>query len=125
MDRVRWIEFKSKKILMIDFANLNTSKPDQKDIAMEVLRSAKKEVDLSKEKILFLTDITDATANRETMQAMKDLVDYIHEKKMAQKECMVGVDGIRKSLLNSVNLLSKTKIIPCSTLDEAKNYLVE
>jgi hypothetical protein len=125
MDRVRWIEIKGRRILYADFTNLNTSKPEQKEIAFQICNELRIVIEKAPGKILFLTDITNASASSDVMQKMKEVVSLVHKLNKAEKECMVGAEGLKQSLLSSINILSKTKIMPFKTVEEAQKWLIE
>lgn len=124
MDRLEWISHKGKKILYINYSNLHSSKPEE---LKEILDTIKKARDLSaksKEKIRFLTDVTNTSANREVTQALKEFAAYTSSNNKVEKECVVGISTIQKVLLNSINLFAKSKIVVFDTVDQAKEWLV-
>lgn len=108
----------------MDFSNLNCSKPDQEKIALDAIADVKSIVENLNDKVLFLTNAIDALPNSKTIGALREVASFVSKKKLAGKECVVGITGIKKSLLTSMNMLTSTKNVPFDTLDQAKEYLV-
>jgi len=81
-------------------------------------------VEKQTEKVLILTNAIETIPNTKTIGALREVAIYVNKKKLAGKESVVGITGIKKSLLNSINLLASSKNVPFDTLEEAKNYLV-
>jgi len=125
MERVRWEEHKGKKIFVADYSGLHAIKPEEKK---EMLDAIKKAEDLSATlsvKTLFLTNAANAQADAEIMDALKKFAAFTNKKQIVAKECVVGISGIQKILLNAVNLFSGGKMRSFDTIELAKEWLAE
>ncbi|NHI92277.1 MAG: hypothetical protein EAX96_07215 [Candidatus Lokiarchaeota archaeon] len=125
MERVRWINHKGKNIIVADYSNLRSNKPEDKAIVFRVIDEFKKELNkLKGKKALTLTDVTNSYANSETMDALKSLAKYCKEKDLIEKECAVGITGVKKFLLQVVNLFGGSDVKPFNDMEPAMEYLV-
>jgi hypothetical protein len=125
MDRIRWEEHKGKKILILDYSGLHAIKPEEKK---ELLETIQKAVDLSATlttKACYLTIATDGQADNDVLGALKEFAAFTNKKQIVEKECVVGITGIQKILLNAINLFSGGKLRPFDTVEEAKDWLAE
>ena len=125
MDRVRWIKYKGKDIIIQDLSKLHSSKPEDNALILKVIEHFKSELtNLKGKKALVLNDVRESYANSETMGALKQLAKYTKENNLVEKECAVGITGAKKFLLQVVNLFGGTNVKPFTDLDKAKDYLV-
>jgi hypothetical protein len=125
MERVTWIEHKGKKILYVNYSKLMAAKPDQKQEILDTIKKARGIASGSAEKIRFLSDVTDARANTEVMNALKEFAAFTNANNKVEKECVVGVRGIQKILLSGINAFAKSKLVMFDDIEEAKDWLVE
>ena len=123
-DRLKFITHKGKKILYIDYTNLKAIKPEEKQILLDTIAELKNEAPNLTEPTLFLTDARNSSANSEVMSALKDVAAFIKPLNVVKKECIVGVEGIKKTLLNFVNFFARSNVIPFKTLEKAKEWLI-
>lgn len=118
--RVKWIDYKGKKILVIDFSNLIRSEGiPVLHYEVEVLKK------ISNEKILLLINLTNGVANSEFMKAAKELgKEYIVPK--VEKQAFFGLRVGQSVLLKAYNTFTGSGKISkvCATEDEAKEWLV-
>jgi len=123
-NRVTFVNHKGKSILYINYSHLNSSKPDEEKQILDVLDEITKLVKDKKEKILFLSDVRDTSANTKVMTALKTFATSCKERDIIEKECIVGITGVKKALLSSVNFFAHTAIYNFDTLEQAKDWLV-
>jgi len=119
MERVHFIQHKNRQILYIDYSNL--AKPAE---VLPVIATLFDLVKTLKSKQLFLSNATNGSADKDTMAALKEVAKYCNDNKLVEKECIVGVTGIKKVLLTAVNAFARSNIVMFNTMDEAKDWLV-
>ncbi len=124
MERVRWEDYKGKKILVIDYSELKAIKPEEKKCILDTIEKAI-EVSASKKggKILFLTIAINSQADSDIMDALKGFAKFTADNNLVEKECVVGISSLQKILLSGVNLFSGGKLRPFDTLDQAREWL--
>lgn len=125
MERLEWINHKGKKILYINYSKLIATKPEEKKLILDTIKKARDIAANSKEKIRFLSDVTDASADKEVTQALKEFAAFTAANDKTEKECVVGITGIQKVLLTAINAFAKSKIIMFNDIAQAKDWLVE
>jgi len=117
MERVRFIEHNGKKILFLDFSRISAQ------TVLSVIVEAKAVIRTQPPRsVLTLSDVTGAGFNEEVTQAMKDFV--VHNKPYVTAAAVVGANGFRQVILNSVMWFSGRRLHAFSTADEAKDWLV-
>jgi len=115
---VEWIDHKGKKILYIKYAGLTSEeKLDQIDKAVEILSSTKSNSNLT------LTDIRETFIDQEFMDKSK--IRGKVSKEFTKKAAILGVDGLRKIMLKTVNAFSGNPREPFNTMEEAKEWLIK
>ena len=119
-ERVKWIEHKGKKIIHLDYTNLNSR---DKESFYLVLDEANEFIMSAGNDLLILVDIRDSFGDSEISKRMK--VDGKMEKPYIHKEAVVGITGVKKVLLKGINLFTNIGITPFETIEEAKDWLVE
>ena len=77
MDRVQWIEHKGKKILLLDYSNLNAKIPEQKKTALDIIAQARKVTTAHKGKIFFLSDVSNSQSDTELVDALREFAKRI------------------------------------------------
>jgi hypothetical protein len=125
MDRVQWIEYKGKKILYLNYSGLRAKIPEEKQIALAVMEEAKKITGEAKEKILFLSDVSNTVSDTDLVDALKELGHVTAGSGKVEKECVVGISGIQKALVSMLNLMTKSKLVMFDTVEAGKDYLAE
>lgn len=119
-ERIQWIEHKGKKIIYLDYKNLNSR---NKEEFIKVLDAAKEFVLSAGNNILLLVDIRNSFGDRDIVNRMKQ--DGKEEKPYIKKEAVVGITGVKEVLLKAINLFTNLGIKPFNSLEEAKDWLVE
>ncbi len=125
MERVRWIEHKGKKILSIDYTELKSSIPAQREEIRATLAKVMETVKELKEKTLFLTDATNAVPDKDALEELKKIAAYTNSHGIVEKECIVGLSNIQNVLMNVINFVSKAKLSMFSSRDKALDWLAE
>ncbi len=116
MDRVLTAQHKGKTIIILD-----VSKCPPED-TLKVLEEAKSMIaKLPPKSALVLTDVTEATYNKPVAEAMKDFVS--HNTPYVKGSAVVGADGVRLVLLNTVIFISRREIKTFDTREDAMDWL--
>jgi hypothetical protein len=114
-----YINYKGKKILIIDYSKCRTTQD-----TLNVLEMVKNEYLNSSEKFLALNDFSNAPSNNEYMDKARQYAKEILDEKTLRNSC-IGITGIKKILLSAYNLTVKNKLMPFDTKEEALEYLVK
>jgi hypothetical protein len=105
-----------KEIIIIDLSNRKLA-----DIIKILPEASNLIASCAPQSALVLTDVNNAIYNQEVANAMKDFVKgntpYIKD------SAIIGADGIRMVLLNTVSFLSIREIISLSEKQEAPDWL--
>jgi len=115
---VRYIQYKGKTILYVDYSNTTGDK------AITTLHEEEKEVRSWKEPGLVLNDFRNSKATSEFMTEAKKLGKEIFSA-MEKKTAAIGITGIQSVLLQAYNTFSKDKMVPFATEEEAKEWLIK
>jgi hypothetical protein len=76
----------------------------------------------SENSVLTLTDVTNMRFDDRVTQQMKEFTT--HNKPYVRAAAVVGVEGVKKIILNAVMLFSKRKFHTFDSIDSAKAWLV-
>ena len=116
MGRVAFIKHNGKEILFLDFSNC---KPED---VLPVIDEAKKAIRTRPENsVLTLTNVTNTRFDERVSEQMKQFTT--HNKPYVRAAALVGVEGIKKIILQAVMLFSKRKFHTFETIESAKNWL--
>lgn len=115
--RVRFIEHRGVRMLLIDFSSLQQTE--------EILR----EVEIAREVVAgqrpaslrTLTHVKGARYTPPVMEALKQLT--VHNKPYVTAAAVVGMEGLHRVLFRAVVLFSRRNIEAFDTLDEARDWL--
>jgi hypothetical protein len=115
--RVRFIEHRGARILLIDFSGLQKTE--------EILR----EVEVAREVVAgqppaslrTLTHVKDARYTPPVMEALKQLT--VHNKPYVTAAAVVGMEGLHRVLFRAVVLFSRRNIEAFDTVEEARDWL--
>jgi hypothetical protein len=125
MDRVRWIEHKGKKILLIDYSGLHSKIPEEKALVFACMAQGRELTEAAEGKILYLSDVTNTLSDNEIVDGLREFAMYTGSTGKLEKSCVVGLAGMQKTLLNMINLMSKTKRVMFDTREQGLEYLTE
>jgi hypothetical protein len=124
MDRLEWITHKGKKILYLNYSNLKSSIPEEKQLILDTIKRARDLSAESKEKIRFLSDVTNSSASSDVMQALKEFAAFTSTNNKVEKECVIGLTGLQTVLLSGVKLFANSKMEMFKDIEDAKDWLV-
>ncbi len=118
MERIKFIDYKDKKILLEDFSGL---KPGEE--FYEILEEARKTIHSQPaSSVLALFDATDAYFDQNVINQMKEFTasntPYI------KASAVVGITGLLKIALMTVTKFAKRDFKPFNTREEALEWLV-
>ena len=117
MARVEFIKHNGKEILFLDFSNC---KPGD---VFVIIEEAKRTIRTRPENtVLTLTDVTNMRFDEQVSEQMKSFT--AHNKPYVKAAAVVGVEGIKKIVLNAVMLFSKRKFHTFDNRESAKAWLV-
>ena len=71
--------------------------------------------------VLTLTDVTNMRFDDRVTEQMKEFT--VHNKPYVKAAAVVGVEGVKKILLNAIMLFSKRKFHTFDNIESAKNWL--
>ncbi|MHA2367149.1 MAG: hypothetical protein ACXAC7_24570 [Candidatus Hodarchaeales archaeon] len=123
MDRVTWIEHKGREILYIDYSGLD-ARSNKEDI-LGVIEEFKKKALEKKAKTLFLSNVTDAYTDSFIFSELKAAAKFCVDNNLIEKECIVGIKGIKKAFVKIINTFARTTLVTFNSVDKAKDWLVE
>jgi len=113
-----WITHKGKRILYIKYSGISPS--EQLDL---IKKATKILLDSGATDNLTLTDVTNTFVSKEFVELAKEKGG--ESKAVTKKAAIVGIEGIRKLLLQVVNTVSGNSRKPFDSIEEAKDWLVE
>ncbi|MBI4979278.1 MAG: hypothetical protein HZC28_17485 [Spirochaetes bacterium] len=114
----QWIDHKGKKIIYIKYGGL--TQPQMLD---QIREATKMIVESGSNENLSLTDMTDTHIFDEFMELAK--IEGAKSLPLTKKAAIVGVVGVKRILLNAVNMVSPKARKPFDTIEQAKDWLVE
>ena len=117
-DKIKWIEFKEKKILYLDYRGLNNE-----DEMINLLEEFSDYIKTINTKVLLLTNYTDTYSTQKYLDKLKE-----NGKKNAlffEKSAVIGIEGIKKVLFKTYTFFTgETNIKLFNNEDDAKEWLV-
>jgi hypothetical protein len=118
MERIRFIQHKGAEILYIDFSECQVAE------LFPLFAQAKAMIaSRPRQSLLTLTNVTNAQHNDAANQQMKSYT--AHNKPYVKAAAVVGIEGLKKILLDTIVLISKRQIHPFDTIEQAKDWLAE
>ena len=121
MERYIIKNYKGKKIYISNYCNMKGQ-----EYADLIYENTKKSIEHSKaegESILIITNVKDTYITREILEAFKNVAKDI--KPYAKKSAVLGVEGIKKMFLNTVNMFSSLQTKAFDSEIEACEWLIE
>jgi beta-galactosidase GanA len=114
---VSWITHKNKKILYVDYRELNEEEMlKQLDYESELIMQ-------QPEPILYLGDFTNTIATTNFMNKANDWGKKTE--KNTARSAVLGINGMKSVLLNMYNLFTGARMRSFNNMEEAKEYLVK
>jgi hypothetical protein len=116
MERVRFIAFRGKQILHLDFAH---ARPDE---ALKIIDAAKNVIAAQPElSVRTLTDVTDMKSDAAVSEAMKEFAN--HTKPYVTAAAVIGVKGLKQIIYNAVVKFSGRNLVAFDSGIQAKEWL--
>ncbi|MCJ7531335.1 MAG: hypothetical protein MUO64_09940 [Anaerolineales bacterium] len=116
MDRVQFLSHNDKQIVLLDLSHCQTIE------RIPLIEQAKIVIaGLPPKSSLVLTDVTEGVYTKDVDNAIKDFVS--HNTPYIKASAVVGADGIRLVLLQTVIFLTRREIKTCKTRHEAMDWL--
>lgn len=114
----QWIDHKGKKIIYISYAGLSPEK-----MLDQIREATKMIVDSGSNENLSLTDVTGCFVNDAFIELAKQ--EGAKSLPLTKKAAIVGITGVKRILLNAVNMVSPKSRKPFDTVEQAKDWLAE
>jgi hypothetical protein len=119
MERVQFVTYKGKKILIEDCSNLNPGSEFTKTI-----KKAKEMISAEpKDSVLSLFDATGCSFNSDTINQMKEFTAL--NSPFIKKAAVIGMSGLLQVVLSSVSKFAGRDFIIFKTREEAMDFLAE
>lgn len=115
---IEWISYKNVKILHIKYSGLS-----QEAMCDQIRAATKAIVDTKSTENLVITDMQDCFVNEAFVELAKQQGKI--SLPFCKKSAIVGITGIKKLILNTINALSPKPRVPFDTLEAAKEWLAQ
>jgi hypothetical protein len=115
-----WLPYKGKQILKLDYTHLSDQELLDRIAANHAYVMTF--VDQGINDILLLSDVTEATPSTEAVAMLRRIAKKAASYSTAN--AVIGVDGVKRHLLNLINLASPLTSRACRDEDEAKEWLL-
>ena len=115
---IHQVPFEGKSIFFVDY-----SQCADKWQMIQLLEDSAAYYRQSPVRLLSLSDFSDVRGSSEFMNVAKRLNKEVIDDK-TEKGAVLGVNGLKKVLLQGYNLIAKNKLVPFETKEEAMRYLV-
>ena len=117
---VKWIEYKGKKILYVEYRGAQNE-----DEMLKILHEFAGILRESKDKILSIGDFTDTFASDGFMKELKKLGKEILNAK-TEKGALLGISGIKKIFYRAyLRFTGVTNLALFETVDQANEWLIK
>jgi len=117
----RYVMYKGKELLLIDYSNMDAQTCiDQINYNNASLKA---EGDAGKRDTLQLVDVTGTFGTPEVIDALKAAAKLMQP--YTKKTAVIGVVGIKKVLINAVNMFSGLGARTFDTPEEGKEWLIK
>ena len=117
-DRIRFITYQRKQILLVDLASCSASQVEKTIRALPDLVTT-----LPRNSVLILTDFTGASFDEEAVRAMEQAA--VFDKPFIKKTAWVGAASLSESSANRVKSFSNREFPVFKTHGEAMDWLVK
>jgi hypothetical protein len=113
---VQILEYKGKRIIYMDFTNIDRKK------SAEILEQIKPTIKAEPlNSVLTLVNVTGLVFSTEMLKAFKEFTE--HNKPYVKAGAVVGIKGIQKIAYDAVMKFSERQLPLFETVDEAKEWL--
>jgi hypothetical protein len=115
-DRIRFIDHKGKRILLVDLSNCPVDQTE------DVVRKVPDYITVQPLKsVLVLTDFTGANFNRDAVRAIKETA--VFDKPFVKKSALVGIEGLAPSFYDELTSFSRRDMTIFKTRNAALDWL--
>jgi hypothetical protein len=115
-DRIRFIDHRGKKILLVDFSNCSANEVE------EIARRAPDYITVQpRNSVLVLTDFTGAAFDRDALRAMKETA--VFDKPFVKKSALIGTEDLPASFYDELKSYSRRELLIFKTRKEALDWL--
>jgi hypothetical protein len=118
MGRVSVVSHRGTPIVFQDFSHVATTEE-----GLRLIDEARDFLERQPRGVLLLTDVTGSTFDQRVVDAMKELAQ--HHKPYVAASAIVGMSPIQRVVYATVVKITGRVIRPFTTLEEAKDWLVE
>jgi hypothetical protein len=118
MERIRFMQHKGAEILYLDFSGCQIT-----EIFPLIARAKTVIASRPRQSLLTLTNVTDTQQNEAVNQQFK--LFTVHNKPYVKAAAVVGAEGLKKIVLDSIVLASRRQINSIETVEQAKDWLAE
>ncbi|HYJ78097.1 MAG TPA: hypothetical protein VEW03_00645 [Longimicrobiaceae bacterium] len=119
MDRTRFIEHRGRRILFIDFSEMN----DPGEALAEIAKVRRVVAEQPPESLLTLTDVTGTRYDDDIIQALKELA--AHNRPYVRAAASVTRTPLQLVALRASAIATRRRLEAFGDLEEAKNWLVQ
>jgi hypothetical protein len=116
---VSYIMHKGKKVMIVDYTKCKSTQE-----TLDVLEKVRQEYLKTNEMIISLNDFREAYGSNEFMKRAQALAKEVFDKQTL-KTAAIGVNGIKRILVNAYNVFVKNKVYIFNTKEEALDWLVK
>jgi hypothetical protein len=117
-DRLRFITYQSKEILLIDLSSCAAAEVEKIFRAVPDLVTTR-----PRSSVLILSDFTGASLNQEAMRVMKE--SAVFDKPYVKKSALVGTETFPKAFSENLSVFSQREFPAFKTRTEALSWLTE
>jgi hypothetical protein len=114
---IEWISHQGKKILYIKYSKLTAEEAHN-----QILEATKALVATKQKDNLTLSDLREFYVDKDFIELSKEQGKI--SKGFTKKAAVLGIEGIKKLILKTVNTVSENPREPFESMDDAKNWLV-
>jgi hypothetical protein len=119
MQRVRFINHKDRRILLIDYSNLT----DESEL-IEMIEQREFVVDSQpRNSVLMVINVTGAKFSKEVLTRAKEA--NVYDLPYVRRSAMVGVADQQKAAVDAVSMFAKKQWEMFDTLDQALDWIVQ
>jgi hypothetical protein len=116
-ERIRFIEHRGKKILVVDFSNCPAQRVEEIARAVPDYATAQ-----PLNSVLVLTDFTEATFNQDALRALKETA--VFDKPFIKRSALLGTQSFPRDFYEEITSFSRRDLRIFATRDEALTWLV-
>jgi hypothetical protein len=119
-DRTGWFQYKGRSILRLDYTNLDA--PGFVERIKQNHKKVRKMVEEGANNLLLLSDVRGAVPSREALAELRSNVKRAAT--YTKANAIIGIDGMRRHMLNFINKASPLESRACASEEEAKEWLI-